>query len=464
MNLTVGFVATWMDEQNNAGGGAFQYAKRLITALAEHTSIKLVAIVSENKIGGTFSHLADCESFKQIPLTDPDAILHLPEVEKIDVIHTPNALNKLYTARIPMIVTMHDLQHHHFPEFFRKDELAFRQTYFQKSARFSERIIVSYPHIKEDIVTFLQVPAEKIDVCPIGADSHAADISADDIAATEPYELPERYLFYSANTWKHKNHLNLIRALDIVRHRYDHDIGLVCTGQIIADVYSEIEAEIDRCDFGRHVKFLGYIPERDMVAVLNNAELIVIPTLYEAGSLPLFEAMFYGVPVICSNVTSLPMLIGDERFVFDPLDVDQMAEKIHTMLVDERLRKENRENSQKQIDLYAWKKVVEKYIESYRRAIDDFAARKENESDRQTILDFELLINQFYKEYYSPIQDELIEMQAKVNASNEKLHAANLRIQELFDRLENLHNSASWKLTEPLRRMRRIFVKLAGRG
>jgi len=166
--------------------------------------------------------------------------------------------------------------------------------------------------------------------------------------------------------------------LKLLHEKHDVKIPLICTGFQQPDFFPQIEDEIRRLDLASNVRFLGYLPEEEMTAILCGSTLSVIPTLYEAGSFPLMEAMNHGVPVICSTTTSLPDTIGDRRFVFDPASPEQMAEKMKMMLTDEKMRQENIVNSAAHVKQWQWEKAVTPFLNSYQRAIDDFASKKKN--------------------------------------------------------------------------------------
>lgn len=407
--MTVGFDVTWMNIENTSGG-IFQYAFRLISALTEYTDMKVIAITGPAG-KGIFEPLKKYKNFKEVPFGPPNSFLDIVRSESIDVVHTPiqNLIN--FTLSVPMITTLHDLQHFYYPEFFTEENIKFRDKYYKESAEFCERVIVSFQHVKDDIVRFYGIPAEKIDVCPLGFIAPVPVKDRETIEIKKKYGVPERYLFYSANTWRHKNHINLIRALKIVHGRHGLKIPLVCTGQKYPDFYPQIESEINSLGLGGYVNFLGYIPEDDVRVLLKNATLSVIPTLYEAGSFPLMEAMVYEVPVICSNVTSLPDTIGDKRFIFDPKDIEQIAEKIAMILKDEKLVQENIDNSSVRVKEGGWDKAAHNFLNAYSKAVEGFNNRYDR--DLKTKM-------QIYEEQLRMEKDVLL-------------------------------NSLSWKLTEPLR-------------
>ena len=368
--MTVGFDVTWMNVDNSYGGG-FQYAFRLISAVVEHTDVKVIVITGPAG-RGIFDPLRKYGNFREAQLPPPHSLSDIVKAENIDVVHTPIQYFVNFTSSVPMLTTLHDLQPFYYPEFFTEETIKFRDTYYKRSAELSKRVIVSYQHVKDDIVRFYGIPAEKIDVCSLGSivPKPLESVNLMDIA--NKYQVPEKYLFYSANTWRHKNHINLIRALKILHEKHGLRISLVCTGQKYSDYYPELELEIHNLGLAQYVTFLGYIPEEDLRALLKSATLAVIPTLYEAGSFPLMEAMAYEVPVICSNVTSLPDTIGDRRFIFDPRDVDQIAEKASALLQDEQLIQENRNNSRIRVRENRWDKAVHTFLETYSKAIQEF--------------------------------------------------------------------------------------------
>lgn len=407
--MIIGFDVTWMDRENK-NGGVFQYACRLISALVNHTGENVVAIIGPGG-GGVFDGLKQRGNFKEVLKRNEAPLTGIVESEKIEVVHAPIQYFIDLTFSAPMIITLHDLQHMRYPEFFSRKEIEERNFLYRQSAEFSERVIVSYQHVKEDIREFYGVPEEKIDVCPIGLIPPAPTGGGEINAVRKKYGIPERYLFYSANTWPHKNHIGLIRAIKILHGKHGIKMPLVCTGQK-TDHFPRVEEAVKSLGLKDMVFFPGYIPENEVFLLLKNAALAVIPTIYEAGSFPLMEAMSNGVPVICSDVTSLPDTIGDRRFVFDPKDEAGMADKISSMLKDEKLVRENIENSKKRIKEGGWDRAVRKFLETYAIAIDEFRRGQ-----------------------------DVSHMKAKMRIYEQR---TNTRISELLE-------SKSWKLTAPLR-------------
>jgi len=178
------------------------------------------------------------------------------------------------------------------------------------------------------------------------------------------YDLKRKYILYPAATWVHKNHTKLLEAVKIIKDE-GLEFDLVCTGNKTAH-YKTILKKIEELMPPEVVHFLGIVPEEDLISLYKNTSLVVIPTIYEAGSAPLYEAMRYQVPVICSNVTSLPDTIDNDEFIFNPNSVDEMVSLIKKMLTNEDFRKENLDNSKKRMELLKAVDYSKNFIDVYK--------------------------------------------------------------------------------------------------
>lgn len=270
----------------------------------------------------------------------------------IDLLHFPTQTPPFYDLPYPFIVTMHDVQELHFPEYFTPEERAYRAEYYWKSLKNATSVIVSFNHVKKDLVKYFNLPEAKAFVCPLPYNhirlNHPREHEA--IKYAEKYDSLDGFILYPAQTWRHKNHLNLIKAIELVKNQSHRSINLVCTGKKNSYYYDHLHNYLVDSSVSTQVLFTGVLPESELFWLYKNCSLVVIPTLYEAGSFPLLEAMFLDVPVICSSVTSLPETIGDSRFIFDPLDVEGMSRLIVDMLDSIELRKDNIKNSRSRIN------------------------------------------------------------------------------------------------------------------
>ena len=256
--------------------------------------------------------------------------------------HVPYHVPPLLRLNVPHVVTVHDAQELRFPEYFSPAQRAIRAMHNWQALDQAHKIIVSYEHVKADLLKYFRTPPEKIHVCPIpfAAIRWPEPTAAEASWYDEKYKPWRPFLLYPAQTWPHKNHARLLEALQIARQTGEPDLRLICTGQE-NEHQPEVLARAEELRLGGAALFTGAVPEAELAWLYRNTALVVVPTEYEAGSFPVLEAMALGVPVICSDVTSLPEAIGDRRFVFSPYDVEAMAALIRRMLADDSLRAEN---------------------------------------------------------------------------------------------------------------------------
>lgn len=270
----------------------------------------------------------------------------------IDLLHVPYQTPPLYDFPYPCIVTMHDVQELHFPEYFSPEQRAWRAEHYWKSLQCASGVIVSFSHVKQDLIKFFNLPATQVFVCPLPYDQISLGYprDQDDTKYSAKYDSFGDFILYPAQTWRHKNHLTLCKAIEHLKVRYKLPVHLVCTGKKNAFFDEVIESYLVSSLASEQIHFMGVVPEEELCWLYRNCALVVVPTLYEAGSFPLLEAMCLDAPVICSSVTSLPETIGDSRFVFEPLDIEALSQLILEMLGNPGLRQANIINSRARAD------------------------------------------------------------------------------------------------------------------
>jgi glycosyltransferase involved in cell wall biosynthesis len=151
-------------------------------------------------------------------------------------------------------------------------------------------------------------------------------------AARKRMGLPARFLFYPAQFWPHKNHMRLVEAFRGVVDEIP-DVNLVLTGKK-RDEYRAVMDAVARLDLTEKVHHLGYVEQRDLQAAYQLATALVMPSLFESVSIPIYEAFQVGTPVIASNVVAIPEQIGVAGLLFDPTDVASIRDTILKMLRD----------------------------------------------------------------------------------------------------------------------------------
>lgn len=267
---------------------------------------------------------------------------------EIDFIHVPYQYLPKTNSKVKIITTLHDVQELYFPEFFKATNRAYRAQMYLDCVIKSHKIIVSYEHIAQDLIKYFDADPQKLQVCLLNMkDLWFAKIEQKFQGELPPNPYEDNYILYPANFWKHKNHIRLIEAFATFKAKSNSEIKLVLTGNNKNEVGLEAEELVKKLNISKSIVFAGLLDEDQLFATYKNATGVVIPTLYEAGSFPLMESLILEIPVICSNVTSLPETIGDDQFVFDPFNVEDITEKISLLAEDSKFREQSILNCKK---------------------------------------------------------------------------------------------------------------------
>lgn len=284
--------------------------------------------------------------------------------EDLDLLHYPVTV-PIPATRRPRVVTLHDVQHHEMPHLFSRFERRFRVWAYDRAARDADLVIALSNHAREGIARHAGVDPERIVVIPHGIDHERFRPRGDDGAGplVDTFGLPERFLFYPANLWPHKNHARLVEALSRME---DQDVHLVLSGADYGRL-DAVEALARRFGVSGRVRHLGFVPGAAMPELMRRATGMVFPSLFEGFGWPPLEAMACGCPVAAARAASLPEVCGDAALLFDPFDVGAMAAAMDRLTTDEGLRAQLREAGLRRAAGYTWQACAERHAVAYRR-------------------------------------------------------------------------------------------------
>jgi glycosyltransferase involved in cell wall biosynthesis len=289
---------------------------------------------------------------------------------EVELIHHPFSILNPMNHRIPSVLTFHDMQHEFFTEYFSSYALNARKRLWRPSAELATRIIAISGHAKECLVERYGIDPNKIDVVYNGYSPQFRILDNHEIleSVRSRYGLHKPFMYYPAATWPHKNHKRLLASLKIMKDRYGFDGQLVLSG-IAMQANDEVLEEIGRLGLHDDVVVLGYLPHEDLPCLYNLARLMVFPSLYEGFGIPLVEAMASGCPVTCSNVTSIPEVVGDAALTFDPASVEDMAEQTWTLWSSDSLRQDLKTKGLERAKLFNWDTMARQTIRVYEKAL-----------------------------------------------------------------------------------------------
>jgi glycosyltransferase involved in cell wall biosynthesis len=210
---------------------------------------------------------------------------------------------------------------------------------------------------------------EKIQIVPWAPPTtQYVPVSADQVEeARHRLGLPETYALYPAVTWPHKNHLRLLEALATLRDSRGLIVNLVCTGAR-GPSWSRVEQQVQELNLSSQVRFCGFLSETDLLAVYRLAQFLILPSLFEADSCPIYEAWSEGIPVASSNHTALPDQVADAGLLFDAGDTTAIAETVERMATDDKMRRQLVERGYRRVRDFDWDRTAKAYRAVYRRA------------------------------------------------------------------------------------------------
>lgn len=284
---------------------------------------------------------------------------------KPDLFHAPHYVLPPLTPG-KSVVTIHDCIHLRFPQYLpNRVAHVYARVFLSAAAHKAARVITVSEASKRDIVHFLGTPANKVDVVYNGFDERLTSPSLEDeTRVRNRFQLDAPFVLYAGNIKPHKNVDRLIEAFARLRRRGMDNVKLLIIGDDISK-YSSLRRLVHRHQLHQHVRFLGFVSTDTLAALYQLAQVFVFPSLYEGFGLPPLEAMANGTPVITSNVSSLPEVVGDAALLIDPMDADSIANAMYRVLHEPELRAELVRRGHERVKAFSWERSVARTHEIY---------------------------------------------------------------------------------------------------
>lgn len=299
-------------------------------------------------------------------LSQPEILNHC---NKFDILFCPFGSLAPRPVPKPSVITMVDIQERFYPEHFKQEDIINRLYHYDASLKMTDQIITISEFSKKSISGIIGIPDKKLNVIYLTPDKLPVTCSRPLLPDGWGKDTP--FIFYPANDWPHKNHLRLIEALFVLKQS-GFIVSCVFTGAC-QEFYMEIIQEVERIGLNEQVLHLGMISRKEIAWLYRNARMLIFPSFFEGFGIPVVEAMASGLPVVCSGTTSLPEVGGNAAVYFDPMNTDDMAEKIQTVFKDNSLRnrmilngKEWSKRFSSELMIKRHKAVFEKALTSYR--------------------------------------------------------------------------------------------------
>ena len=292
--------------------------------------------------------------------------------QKPDIFFSPtHYIPRFAPTKIKKVVTVFDLSFLHFPEMFIKKDLWQLKNWTKFSVMNADRIITISRFSQDDIVKQYGLAREKITVAYPGYDSEKFKIQNSKLKILKirkKYNIGDSYIIYIGTIQPRKNLERFIEAFSLVAE--GGKLELVIVGKTSGEgkqgwMYEDILKAPKELGIEDRVKFLGFVSTDDLSALLQGARAYIQPSLWEGFGIPVLEAMASGTPVIVSNTSSLPEVVGKAGLLIDPYSLDQIEQAIRTIVFDKKLQQKYSKEGIIQAKKFSWDKMAKEVLKVF---------------------------------------------------------------------------------------------------
>jgi glycosyltransferase involved in cell wall biosynthesis len=289
--------------------------------------------------------------------------------DKLDLLHCPGYIVPL-CCRVPMVVTIPDVIALKHPEYCPRGSVLYSGFFLPASAGRARRIITQSECSKKDIIRHCRVKEDAVDVVRLAAHEMFKPVR-DEIAVQElraKYGLPGGVILFVGNLEPKKNIERLIEAFHMLKRKHVIEHTLAIAGHRGIS-YARLRSRVERLGLGASVKFMGYMPRRELPILYSLADVFVFPSLYEGFGLPPLEAMCCGTPVVASNAASLPEVVGDAAVLVDPYDAGDIANGIFKVITSPGLKSDLVRRGCRRAAEFSWERTADSTLRIYEKCI-----------------------------------------------------------------------------------------------
>lgn len=359
-------------------GGMEVYARELIRALVSlaPAEMRFTAFINRETASAGAEAVGELLPSVTVPVRARDRLqwvlgeqLLLPRLARragIELMHSMASTAPLH-GPFRKIVTVHDLIYARYPKAHAGIRARGMKMLVPRATRHSDRVITDSHSTRADLMELLHLPPERVDVVPLGIGTVKRTAPLPEAEVRARFKLDRRPVLLSVSAKRpHKNLAILIEALaEIPAERRP---VLVLPGYPTPHE-SELRERASQAGVAGDVRFLGWLSEPELEGIWASASAFVFPSLYEGFGLPVLEAMARGVPVACSNASSLPEVAGDAALLFDPHDRQAIATALERLLDDAALREGLRARGSIRAREFTWQRTASLTLESYARVL-----------------------------------------------------------------------------------------------
>lgn len=285
---------------------------------------------------------------------------------QVNVLHVPMGVMPLFVP-CPTIVSILDTTILQMPQNFTVWHRNYSRLLIPLAARRASKILTISEHSKRDIVRQFKVPTEKVVVTYLAASAQFRPLSEAKVLEVKRRYNLDTFILTVGTLEPRKNISRLLQAFALLRRR-----GLACQLVHVGPkgwLYDSVLADVERLGLEGSVRFWGRVPLDDLVGLYNAAKVFVYPSLYEGFGLPVLEAMACGCPVVASNKSSIPEVVGEAGVTIDPLNVEALAGAINRVLADTTLAQSLHQRGLERASRFSWQRCAQETAAVYHQAL-----------------------------------------------------------------------------------------------
>ena len=302
--------------------------------------------------------------YRHLPVMFSDSWYLYKNSDKFDVVHRFSPGGFIFEIKSKVVISVNDLFLYKAYPFNRRIRI-YLGRYFNKSSLMkADAIIAISQFTKQEILKTFNLDEKKVHVVYCAPNNLAQSSGKGVEVLSSNYGIANNYILFVSTIEPRKNLLNLVKAFEILKERYSIDEFLVVVGKKGWD-YKKTLDYIDKSKYKNSIKLVGFVPTSHLASFYSNASLFVYPSFMEGFGIPPLEAMKCGCPTLTSNTSSLPEVVGYEEMMFDPNDVNEIANKCLRILKDPKIREDNIKKGLENVGRFSWRASAKKMIRIY---------------------------------------------------------------------------------------------------
>jgi glycosyltransferase involved in cell wall biosynthesis len=374
----------WFIDQLDTGSGQYtlQLLKQLPRVAPQHeyalvvphkNSFQIVDVTADTDFQLLTSNIQSPTSNFRKLLFEQSIMPRAARAYAADVLHIPYWAPPLRSS-VPIVVTIHDIIPLILPQYRGGASVRAYTQLVSAAARGAALILTDSDASRGDIVQHLRVPIDRVRTIYLAADPKFADhVDPIDAAALRRnYDLPDEYVLYLGGCDARKNVETLLQVYTWAQDVLGESYPLVFAGSLPDrhdKFFHDPRVIAQQIEVEEAVRFIGRVAEEDKVALYQQARAFLYPTLYEGFGLPALEALACGVPIVGSNASSVPEIVGDAGILVDPKDARAMAGALIAVCTEDLLHDELSERGLKQAAQFSWERCARETVEAYESVV-----------------------------------------------------------------------------------------------